>query len=91
MPALRGRARHKLDREEGGAVGAYTRRTFWLGAAERAVKTFAQAVVAAIGTAALLSEVNWAVVGSTAAVAALLSVLTSIADPKAADTAVVQG
>lgn len=72
-------------------MGAYTRRTFWLGAAERAVKTFAQAAVAAIGTAALLSEVNWAVVGSTAAVAALLSVLTSIADPKAADTAVAQG
>lgn len=72
-------------------MGFYTKRTFWLGAAERAVKTLAQAAVAAIGTAALLSEVNWAVVGSTAALAALLSVLTALGDPKATDIAVAQG
>lgn len=70
-------------------MGFYTKRTFWLGVAERAVKTLAQAAVAAIGTAALLSEVNWVAVGSTAALAALVSVLTSIADPKATDVATV--
>lgn len=70
-------------------MGFYTKRTFWLGAAERAVKTLAQAALGALGTAALMSEVNWAVVGSTAALAALVSVLTSIADPKAADVATV--
>lgn len=44
----------------------------------RAVRTFAQAAVAAIGSTAVLSEVNWAVVFSTATLAALLSILTSI-------------
>lgn len=72
-------------------MGLYTRKTFWLGVAERATKTFAQAAVAAIGTAALLSEVNWTMVGSTAVLAALLSVLTALGDPKATDVAVAQG
>lgn len=72
-------------------MGLYTRKTFWMGVAERATKTFAQAAVAAIGTAALLSEVNWTMVGSTAALAALLSVLTALGDPKATDVAVAQG
>lgn len=72
-------------------MGFYTKKTFWLGVAERAVKTLAQAAVAAIGTAALLSEVNWIAVGSTAALAALLSVLTALGDPKATDIAVSQG
>ena len=72
-------------------MGAPSKRTVWRGAAERATKTFAQAAVAAIGTAALLSEVNWVAVGSTAALAALLSVLTALGDPKATDIAVAQG
>lgn len=57
-------------------MGAYSKKTFWMGVAERATKTFAQAAVAAIGTAAL---------------AALLSVLTALGDPKATDIAVAQG
>lgn len=72
-------------------MGAYSKKTFWMGVAERATKTFAQAAVAAIGTAALMSDVNWAAVGSTAALAALLSVLTALGDPKATDVAVAQG
>lgn len=72
-------------------MGAYSKKTFWMGVAERAAKTFAQAAVAAIGTAALLSEVNWTAVGSTAVLAALLSVLTALGDPKATDIAVAQG
>ena len=45
----------------------------------RALRTFCQAAVAMIGSAVLISEVRWAEVISGAALAALLSVLTSIA------------
>ena len=38
---------------------------WWKAAGIRAVKTVAQAAVAAIGTTAMLSEVDWLVVGST--------------------------
>lgn len=52
----------------------------WLkAAAVRAIKTVAQAAIAVIGSSAVLSEIDWAVVASTAAVAGILSVLTSIA------------
>lgn len=44
----------------------------------RAIKTMAQAGIAAFGSAAVLSEVNFGVVVSTMAVAGILSVLTSI-------------
>lgn len=52
---------------------------WWKAAGIRAVKTVAQAAVAAIGTTALFSEVDWLVVGSTALLAGALSILTSIA------------
>lgn len=45
----------------------------------RALKTVAQTAIATIGTSAVLSEVNWAVVCSAAALAGLLSLLTSVA------------
>ena len=52
----------------------------WLKAAGiRAIKTIAQTAVATIGTSAILSEVNWAVVGSAALLAGILSLLTSVA------------
>ena len=52
----------------------------WLKAAAiRAVKTIAQTAVATIGTSAMFSEVDWLVVGSTALLAGILSLLTSIA------------
>ena len=52
----------------------------WLKAAAiRAVKTIAQTAVATIGTTAMLTSVDWRVVVSTAALAGVLSVLTSVA------------
>lgn len=53
----------------------------WLKAAGiRAVKTFAQTALATIGTsAAVMGDVNWLVVGSTAMMASTLSLLTSFA------------
>ena len=56
----------------------YTKK--WLkAAAVRAVKTVAQTAVATIGTAAMLDEVNWIAVASAAALAGVLSLLTSVA------------
>ena len=52
---------------------------FWKAAGVRALRTFAQAAVAAIGTTALMEQVNWLAVGSTALLAAILSLLTSLA------------
>jgi hypothetical protein len=52
----------------------------WIKAAGvRAIKTVAQTAVATIGTTAVMSEVNWLMVGSASLLAGVLSLLTSIA------------
>lgn len=54
--------------------------TDWLKKAGiRALKTVAQTAVATIGTSAVLSEVNWLMVGSASLLAGVLSLLTSLA------------
>ena len=52
---------------------------WWKAAGVRAIKTVCQTAVATIGTAAVLSEINWVAVGSAAVLAGLLSLLTSVA------------
>ena len=58
-------------------------KTYWVkwfkAAGMRAVKTIAQTAVATVGTAAVMGEVNWAMVCSAAALSGVLSLLTSIA------------
>ncbi len=52
----------------------------WVKAAGvRAIKTMAQTAIATIGTAALMSSVDWAMVASASVLAGALSLLTSLA------------
>lgn len=44
----------------------------------RAIKTMCQTAIATIGTAAVLSDVNWMYVASATALSGILSILTSI-------------
>lgn len=51
---------------------------WWKAAGIRAIKTVCQTAVATIGTAAVLSEVNWLAVLSASILAGILSLLTSL-------------
>lgn len=52
----------------------------WIKAAGvRALKTVAQTAIATISTSFVISDVNWAVVGSASVLAGIISILTSIA------------
>lgn len=48
-------------------------------AAVRAIKTMAQTAIATIGSTALITEINWILVGSSVALAGVASMLTSVA------------
>lgn len=50
-----------------------------LAAGVRAVKTAAQSAIGTIGASVAMGEVDWALVGSAALLAAIVSVLTSLA------------
>lgn len=52
---------------------------FWIEAADRAIRTIAQTILAMVGTAVVMSEVNWKYTISATILAGLLSVATSIA------------
>lgn len=52
----------------------------WLKAAGiRCIKTMAQAAIAIIGTSAVMADIDWKIVVSSAVVAGILSLLTSLA------------
>jgi hypothetical protein len=52
---------------------------WWKAAGIRAIKTVAQTAIATIGTAAVMSQVNWKIVVSASILAGILSLLTSLA------------
>ena len=52
---------------------------WWKAAGIRAIKTVAQTAAATIGTSAAMGDVNWLMVASSAALAGVLSLLTSVA------------
>lgn len=52
----------------------------WIKAALiRAIKTVAQSAVSLIGVGAVMSDIDWVMVGSASVLAGILSILTSIA------------
>ena len=51
---------------------------WWKAAGVRCTKTMAQTAVALIGTATLISDIDWVAVGSATLLAGVLSLLTSI-------------
>ena len=73
----------RIQLADGDAIGRETAMRDWKkwakAAGIRAIKTVAQTAVATIGTSAVISEVNWAIVGSASVLAGVLSLLTSIA------------
>ena len=58
--------------------GIFTKE-WWIAALIRAIRTVAQTAIATIGTAALISEVNWIAVLSASGLAGVISILMSIA------------
>lgn len=48
-------------------------------AAVRAIKTVAQTAVSLIGVGAVMSDIDWVMVGSASLLAGILSILTSVA------------
>lgn len=52
---------------------------WWKAAGIRALKTICQTAIATIGTATVLEEINWLMIGSASLLAGLLSLLTSLA------------
>lgn len=64
-----------------------TSKQWWKAAGIRALKTVAQTAVAYIGTSAFMSDINWVAVASTAALAGIVSLLTSLAGLPEVDNA----
>lgn len=54
-------------------------KAFWKATLIRAIRTVCQTAIATIGTAAVISDVNWQMVASASVLAGILSILTSIA------------
>lgn len=52
---------------------------FWIAAGIRALRTVCQTAIAMIGTAVVMSQVDWIAVASASVLAGILSMLTSLA------------
>lgn len=52
---------------------------FWTASLVRAIRTIAQTAVSLIGTAVVMSDVNWNLVVSASILSGILSILTSVA------------
>jgi len=63
------------------SLNDFANKKFWADAADRAIRTFAQSAIAMLGVKSFLNEIDPVIVFSSAGLAALLSILTSIARP----------
>lgn len=52
----------------------------------KTVRTMAQSAIGAVGTAMVISEVNWAVVGGTVALSGVMCILMALTNLKATGT-----
>lgn len=69
-------------------MSIYARASFWSGVCDRAIKTFAQSLLAAFAVGVGIFDIDWKGALSIAATAVLASVLTSLADAKETDKAI---
>ena len=68
-------------------MGELATKEFWLASLERAIRTFAQALLALLGTnVASITDVDWGQALGVAALAALASVLLSVGTGAATKT-----
>lgn len=69
-------------------MSALNNKLFWIDTAERAIKTFAQTLVALLGAGAVdILNVNWGDMTAVSLGAAVVSVLTSIASAGSGNSA----
>lgn len=69
-------------------MSVYASPSFWSGLGDRAIKTFAQSLLAAVAVGVGVLDLDWKGALGIAATAVIASVLTSFADPKEADKAI---
>lgn len=69
----------------------FTSRTFWEGMVERAISTFAQALLGSFGVGTTLLGLDWKGALGIAGASALASILKSFATPAETDRAVATG
>ena len=66
----------------------YTRKTFWIGAAERAIKTGAEVLLSLMTVGVSITAIDWPEAAAIAAGAMVYSLLVSLADPDRTDISV---